>query len=658
MKTNGKKSLWIILCAGAAGLLLVSAASAATFTVTNTANSGAGSLRQAIIEANLAASDDVIVFDQSVFNVSRTITLAAGSPLVINGIGTLTINGTGANLLTLSGNDASRVFLIDSASSLTIKDLTVFDGYSGTADFDGGGGILTRGLLTIIDCAFVSNRGGSTGSAARSGGGIRQAAGSILIINSTFNGNSAFSGGAMATEGGGTVIINSTFSNNTAGAGGGAIFSAFQNTLTIINSTINANQAGIVTFSSGGGGGISNSGGTVTVRNTIIANNTISNSSASGPDVRGSFVSEGCNLVSNTAASSGFGVPCDLVNANPMVAPLANNGGKTQTHALLSNSPAINAGNNSLAADAANNPLTFDQRGACFRRIVGGRVDIGAFETQSFASSVCGNFFDFDGDGKADASIFRPPFGEWWYLRSSDNQNRAFGFGSSSDKLAPADFTGDGRTDIAIFRPVSGEWFILRSEEVSYYSFPFGSNGDIPAVGDFDGDSRIDAAVFRPSNATWYVHKSSGGTIIRQFGANGDVPVVGDYDGDGKTDFAVYRGGVWHILRSSDNGVQVVPFGIASDKPVVGDFDGDRKFDQAVYRSGEWHLNRSNDGYTAFQFGIASDTPIPADYDGDGKTDAAVFREGVWYQLRSQQGFTAIQFGLTGDLPVPAAFLP
>jgi hypothetical protein len=72
IKTNGKKSLWKILCAPVVGLLLVSAASAATFAVTNTDNSGAGSLRQAIIEANAAASDDIIVFDPSVFNVSRT----------------------------------------------------------------------------------------------------------------------------------------------------------------------------------------------------------------------------------------------------------------------------------------------------------------------------------------------------------------------------------------------------------------------------------------------------------------------------------------------------------------------------------------------------------------------------------------------------------
>ncbi|HEY0429226.1 MAG TPA: FG-GAP-like repeat-containing protein, partial [Pyrinomonadaceae bacterium] len=79
--------------------------------------------------------------------------------------------------------------------------------------------------------------------------------------------------------------------------------------------------------------------------------------------------------------------------------------------------------------------------------------------------------FDFDGDGKTDISIFRPSAGEWWYLRSSDGQNRAFQFGSSSDKLTPADFTGDGKTDVAFWRPSTGEWFILRSEDNSYYSF-------------------------------------------------------------------------------------------------------------------------------------------------------------------------------------------
>ena len=71
--------------------------------------------------------------------------------------------------------------------------------------------------------------------------------------------------------------------------------------------------------------------------------------------------------------------------------------------------------------------------------------------------------FDFDGDGRTDVSIFRPSAGEWWYLRSSDSQNRAFQFGASTDKPVPADYSGDGKYDGAFFRPSTGEWFITRS---------------------------------------------------------------------------------------------------------------------------------------------------------------------------------------------------
>jgi hypothetical protein len=272
--------------------------------------------------------------------------------------------------------------------------------------------------------------------------------------------------------------------------------------------------------------------------------------------------------------------------------------------------------------------------------------------------------FDFDGDGKADISIFRPSVGEWWIYKSSNGGNAAFQFGNSSDKLAPGDFTGDGKTDIAIWRPATGEWFILRSEDGSYYSFPFGTNGDIPAVGDFDADGKADAGVFRPSNSTWYIYKSSGGTTIQQFGQNGDVPVVSDYDGDGKADIAIYRPSVgeWWIYKSSNSSVIAYQFGNSSDKPVQGDYTGDGKADVAIYRpaTGEWFVLRSeNQSYYSFPFGTNGDKPTPGDYDGDGKFDAAVFRPSNrnWYLLRSTGGTLIQSFGQNGDQPVPNAFV-
>lgn len=271
---------------------------------------------------------------------------------------------------------------------------------------------------------------------------------------------------------------------------------------------------------------------------------------------------------------------------------------------------------------------------------------------------------DFDGDRKTDLSIFRASGGEWWYLRSSDSTNRAFQFGSSTDKIMPADFTGDGKTDVAFWRESSGEWFILRSEDSSFFSFPFGTAGDRPYPADFDGDGKDDPAIFRPSNATWYILNSSGGFTIRQFGVFEDIPQVSDYDGDGKADLAVFRPSVgeWWINRSIDGQSIGLQFGTSADKPVPGDYTGDGKTDVAIFRpsNGEWFVLRSEDSsFYSAPFGTATDIPVPGDYDGDAKADFAVFRpsDTNWYVSKSSGGFLIAQFGNTGDKPIPSAYV-
>lgn len=268
--------------------------------------------------------------------------------------------------------------------------------------------------------------------------------------------------------------------------------------------------------------------------------------------------------------------------------------------------------------------------------------------------------FDFDGDARADVSIFRPGAGEWWYLRSSDGTNRAFQFGTASDKVIPADYTGDGKTDVAFWRESTGEWFVLRSEDDSFYSFPFGTAGDIPVPGDFDGDGKFDPAIFRPSSATWFIVKSTGGTTIQTFGANGDKPVPADYDGDGKADLAIYRpaDGSWWLNRST-SGLIVYNFGTATDMTVPGDYTGDGKTDVAFWRpsNGEWFILRSEDvSYFSFPFGANGDVPAAADYDGDGRYDPTVFRPAGanWFSLQSTSGTVITQFGAAGDIPVPS----
>jgi hypothetical protein len=274
--------------------------------------------------------------------------------------------------------------------------------------------------------------------------------------------------------------------------------------------------------------------------------------------------------------------------------------------------------------------------------------------------------FDFDGDGKTDISIFRPAVGEWWYLRSSNGDNGALQFGTSSDLITPGDFTGDGRADIAFFRPSNGFWYILRSEDNSFFSFPFGTAGDIPVPSDYDGDGKTDAAVFRPSSATWFILNSSGsGVSIVTFGSSEDKPLAADFDGDGKADIAIFRpsDGSWWYLQSSNAQFKVYRFGVSTDKPVPGDYTGDGKADIAVFRpsTGEWFIQRSEDNsFFSFAWGQAGDVAVPGDYDGDGKFDASVFRplNNTWFLNQTTSGVGIVTFGITGDRPVPNAFVP
>ena len=271
---------------------------------------------------------------------------------------------------------------------------------------------------------------------------------------------------------------------------------------------------------------------------------------------------------------------------------------------------------------------------------------------------------DFDGDGRADASLFNTTTKTWSGILSGGGTfNRQFG--TDGDQISPADYTGDGKTDIAVFRPSEGIWYILRSDDNTFYGAPFGLANDIPAPADYDGDGRSDIAVFRPSNGTWYIQRTTAGFLAVQFGTFEDRPSIGDFDGDHRSDIAVYRPstGIWYRLNSSNGSFAAVQFGTVDDLIVPSDYTGDGKTDIAVFRPSEstWYILRSeNNDFYGIAFGIAGDLPAPADYDGDGRADVAVWRsgqQGFFYIQGTASGFTAIPFGTSGYRPTANAYV-
>ncbi len=273
--------------------------------------------------------------------------------------------------------------------------------------------------------------------------------------------------------------------------------------------------------------------------------------------------------------------------------------------------------------------------------------------------------FDYDGDNRADISVFRPSENKWYVFRSSDSVVYQPIFAVAGDVPVPADYDGDLKTDVAIWRPSAGDWWYLASSDGTQRSVHWGASGDVPRPSDFDGDGKADFIVFRSGENNWYRLGSTGVFSAVNFGLAGDKPVTGDFDGDGKSDVAIYRPstGDWWWQSSVDNIQRATHFGISTDIPTPADFDGDGKSDFAVYRAstGVWYILNSGNGQTTVQnFGIAEDKPVAADYDGDGRADIAVFRPstGVWYLMRSTAGFTAMQFGISTDVPTPNAFVP
>lgn len=236
-----------------------------------------------------------------------------------------------------------------------------------------GGAIYSSGPLNILASTFSGNFAGDDGA----GGAIYNDGGTFAVRDSTFSGNSLGNASSFVVQGGaifsdGTMAIaNSTIANNTTGTGsqGAGIYCV--GTCTLDNSTVSGNAA------SGPGGGIfSTAAQPASLANTIVAGNTAS----SGPDISGPITSRGYNLIGDTSGNSGA-IGTDLINVDPQLGPLQNNGGPTETMALLPGGPAIDHGDPAFNPNAFTPPMENDQRGVGFPR-ANGPIDIGAFEAE------------------------------------------------------------------------------------------------------------------------------------------------------------------------------------------------------------------------------------------------------------------------------------
>ena len=378
--------------------------------VTTTADAGAGSLRQAIDDANSTPGNDQISFNLT-GSSSYTIALASALPNILDAStsGTLTITGLGASSLTIDANKGNfSIFTINTGGDLTISGVTVsranISGNGGAFNNSGnltisnstlsgnfasnGGGIFNNvsGTATITNSTISGNSGGYGGginnsgtltvnnstisgnSISNQGSGIyNNNNASLTVTNSTISGNSAgFAGGGIYNNTGILTLSNSTLTGNSAYLGG-ALYNRSGSTATVTNSTFSGNTA----TRPGGGGGIYNSD-VLNIANTIIANNT------KGGDYNGGGT---VNLISpstaanNLVSSGSFSWATTKTSAEINLGPLANNGGPTKTIALGTGSVAIGAGDATISNAAPVNGL--DQRGVTRSTTA---PSIGAFE--------------------------------------------------------------------------------------------------------------------------------------------------------------------------------------------------------------------------------------------------------------------------------------
>ncbi len=371
------------------------------------------SLRQAITLANGAApaAPANITFDPTAFASAQTITLSSGELLLQ---ANASINGptspSGTPLVTISGNNTSRVFDVQGGASgvdVAFQNLTITNGLAGPSaakTLGAGGGVLVNdagGSVSLQTVTLSRNEAQFiSGSTIAEGGGLFIVGGTVRINDSTLSNNIASgpnaAGGAIFLKGGSLQLDDDTIASNSAiaasGKGQGGGIYALGGTLAVSYSTIAGNSASGTTAQ--GGGLFTQSKLSIQIVDSIIA----SNSAAAGPDVFGPVTLSDHNLLGNTSGNSGFSTANgDLLNVNPNLSPLGNYGGPTQTMPLQPGSPAINAGDGFGTAPATLPGLVDDWRGDGNTQDAAGNNPLSAIGGVGYAPGVFGRAFQLDG---------------------------------------------------------------------------------------------------------------------------------------------------------------------------------------------------------------------------------------------------------------------
>lgn len=391
---------------------------------------GGCTLRDALDDA--AANDNSPTVDQILFDSSVTGTITLNGTQLPTIDEPLYVDGPGAEMLTISGNNASRILSIYIPSGPGARDVTV-SGLTLSAGKPSGDG----GAINSVGANLTVNRVTISGSSASGGGGLRSSAGTTKVESSTISGNSASNNGGGVLAFGGLSVRDSTISGNSASGGGGVY--ARSGAVTVEDSTISGNKANTSNALNSGGGGLFASGARVTIQTSTISGNSgggvsvqgligkygssqqgvaiIRDSTVSGntnfgvlaafqernPTVANTIVADNSGDLATLSGTAGetfeaafslienpAGAPIsdttpgsNITGIDPQLSPLADNGGATKTQALPETSPAVDQGSSELNNDQRGMPRGVNLPAPGESEVFGANcADIGAFEFQ------------------------------------------------------------------------------------------------------------------------------------------------------------------------------------------------------------------------------------------------------------------------------------